>query len=255
MHKNFKLSLLISILTITIVFHSGCIDSRNEVDPAIQKIKDTGKIVVGTSTPYEPMEYINEDGDIVGFDIDLARAIALDIGVELELIDMDFDSLITSVVSGEIDIAIAAITINLERSEKVLFSNPYFNAGQIIIVNVNNTNISKPEDIQNKKVGVQNGTTSQIEAEKYTNSSLVFTYPDYSIAVDELLNGFIEVIIIDYPAGSSLVKNNKNIKIVGNPFTTEWYGIAIKKENNALKDKIDRIINSGIINVLEERWF
>ncbi len=255
MRKNFKLFLFITILITSIVFYSGCIDSENEIDPALQKFKDAGKIVVGTSTPYEPMEYIDEQGNIVGFDIDLANAIALDIGVELEIKDMDFDSLIDSVASGEIDIAIAAITINLERSEKVLFSNPYLNAGQIIIVNASNNEISSPEDLENKKVGVQNGTTSKDEAEKYTNSSFVITYDNYSTAIDQLLNGVIDAIVIDYPAGFGLSTKNDDIKIVGNPFTNELYGIAMKKGETALKDKINDIIKSDIITALEAKWF
>jgi ABC-type amino acid transport substrate-binding protein len=255
MHKNLKLFLLIIILVNIFVFCSGCIDSQNDVDPALQKIKDAGKLVLGTSTPYEPMEYVDEYGDIVGFDIDLAHAIADSLGVDLEIRDMDFDILLNKVISGEIDIAIAAITINSERSEKVSFSKPYFNAGQIVIVNLSNENITSPEKLYDKKVGVQNGTTSKQEAEVYTNSSLVITFDDYSEAVDQLINGNIDAVIIDYPAGFALVSEYDNLKIVGDPFTNEFYGVAIKNGNTALKTKIDTIINSYIIDDIKEKWF
>jgi len=255
MHKNFRPWLTVIVLLFAIVFYSGCISSEDEVDLTIQEIKNSGKLVVGTSTPYGPMEYTDEQGNIVGFDIDLAQEIASSLDVELEIKDMDFDLLIDSVVAGDVDIAIAAITINLERSQKVLFSNPYLNAGQVVIVNASNNDINSPEDLANKKVGVQNGTTSQQEAEKYTNVSLVIPFDNYSTAVTQLADGNIDVIIIDYPAGFGLVKNNEEIKIVGNPFTDELYGIAMNKGETGLKDEIDKVIASGSIDTLKEKWF
>jgi len=255
MHKNYKLCSVMVIFLLSIIFSSGCITSEDEIDPTILRIKNAGKLVVGTSTPYEPMEYIDDQDNIVGFDIDLANEIASTLEVKLEIVDMNFDDLIDSVVAGDIDISIAAITINLERSEQVLFSNPYLNAGQVVIFNVSREDITSPEELNGSRIGVQNGTTSQQEAEKYTNASLVFTFDDYSTAVDSLLNNSVDALIIDYPAGFGLVQNNEGIKIVGNPFTDELYGVAIKKGETALKNEIDKIINSGVIETLEEKWF
>lgn len=254
MQKILKLFLLVLILC-SFIFFSGCIGPEDETDPTIQKIKNAGKLVVGTSTPYEPMEYIDDQGNIVGFDIDLAQEIASALDVELEIVDMNFDDLIGSVVSGDVDIAIAAITINLERSEQILFSNPYLNAGQVVIFNESKENIISPEELNGSRIGVQNGTTSQKEAEKYTNASLVFDFDDYSIAVEGLLNNSLDALIIDYPAGFGLVQNNEGIKIVGNPFTDELYGVAINKGETVLKNEIDEVINSEVINNLEEKWF
>lgn len=254
MQKIFKLFLLVLILFSFIIF-PGCMNSEDEIDPTIKEIKNAGKLIVGTSTPYEPMEYADDQGKIVGFDIDLAQEIASSLDVELEIKDMDFDLLLDSVVSGDIDIAIAAITINVERSEKVLFSNPYLNAGQVIVVNDSNADIKSPEDLNGSKVGVENGTTSQQEAEKYTNSSLVIDFDNYSAALDGLVRGEVQAIIIDYPAGFGLVRNNEEIKVIGNPFTDELYGVAIKKGETSLKNKIDEIINSGTIDVLKDKWF
>jgi polar amino acid transport system substrate-binding protein len=168
---------------------------------------------------------------------------------------MDFDLLIDAVANGEVDIAIAAITITNEREEKVAFSNPYLNAGQVIITNESDQEISIPEDLEDKKVGVQNGTTSEEEALKYTNETNVIKYNDYIEAVTNLEAGTIDAIIIDRPAGIGLTKDNSNIKIVGNPFTNELYGIAIKKGESALKTEINKVIASGIIDTFETKWF
>jgi polar amino acid transport system substrate-binding protein len=150
---------------------------------------------------------------------------------------------------------IAAITITTERAEQVLFSNAYLNAGQVIIVNEFNQNISIPDDLENKSVGVQSGTTSEAEALKYTNSSLVKVYDHYLEARADLIAGEIDAIIIDYPAGLGLIKNISGLKIVGEPFTDELYGIAVKKGEQALKTEIDDLIASSEIKELEAKWF
>jgi polar amino acid transport system substrate-binding protein len=227
-----------------LISFAGCIGPEETLDPTIKRIKDAGKLLVGTHAPYAPMEYFDENGDIIGFDIDIAEMIAEKLDVELEIKN-----------HGEVDMIIAAITITTERAEQVLFSNAYLNAGQVIIVNEFNQNISIPDDLENKSVGVQSGTTSEAEALKYTNSSLVKVYDHYLEARADLIAGEIDAIIIDYPAGLGLIKNISGLKIVGEPFTDELYGIAVKKGEQALKTEIDDLIASSEIKELEAKWF
>lgn len=255
MHKKTMVAGSLGICLFLVISFSGCVNQEEKTDPAIQKIKDAGKLVVGTSTPYEPMEYIDENGDIVGFDIDIAREIATKLGVELEIKDMAFDDLLDAVENGSVDIAIAAITITIERSEQVLFSNAYMNAGQVIIVNETNKDINSEEDLENKIVGVQDGTTSEEEALKYTNSSLVKSYNNYTGALEAILAREIDAIVIDYPAGVGLIKDTSGLEIVGDPFTNELYGIAMKKGNSALKTEIDKVIARISIEELGNKWF
>jgi polar amino acid transport system substrate-binding protein len=246
-------SLVLFILLL--ISFSGCIDQTEELNPTIQRIKDAGKLLVGTSTPYEPMEYIDINGDIVGFDIDIAEAIATALGVELEIKDMEFDDILVAVENGSVDISIAAITITVERSKKVLFSNAYINAGQVIIVNETNEDIGGPNDLDNKTVGVQSGTTSEDEALKYTNSTLVKKYDDYGEALEHLLAGDLDAIVIDYSAGVGLIKDTSGLEIVGDPFTDELYGVAMKKGETALKTEIDKVIADIDIDSLKNKWF
>jgi len=255
MHKKIMVVGSLGLCLILLISFSGCIEQKKDLEPPIQSIKDAGKLVVGTSMPYEPMEYIDEDGVIVGFDIDIANEIATKLGVNIEIEDMAFDDLLNAVENGSVDIAIAAITITIERSEQVLFSNAYLNAGQIIIVNETNGDINGPEDLENKSVGVQDGTTSEEEALKYTNSSLVKSYDDYTEALEAIQAGEIDAIVIDYPAGIGLIKDVAGLEIVGDPFTDELYGVAMKKGNGALKTEIDKIIASDLIEELENKWF
>lgn len=248
---------VVLVLTlIFLVFLSGCTEQEDTVDPTIKLIKESGKLVVGTDYPYEPMEFLNENEEVVGFDIDIANLIADELGVEIEIKDIDFDNLLDAVNDSKVDIAIAAITITVDRSKKVLFSNPYLNAGQVIIVNKSNEDISNENDLKDTTVGVQIGTTSESEAIFYTgNSSLVSVYSDYAPALDDLISGEIDSIVIDYPAGIGLIKENDNVEIIGDPFTDELYGIAIKKGETGLKNLIDQVLSDISISALEDRWF
>ena len=247
--------LVIGLCLLLLISFAGCIGPEETLDPTIKRIKDAGKLLVGTHAPYAPMEYFDENGNIIGFDIDIAEMIAAELNVELEIKNLEFGELIDAVKNGEVDMIIAAITITAERAEQVLFSNAYLNAGQVIIVNESNQDISIPDDLENKSVGVQSGTTSEAEALKYTNSTLVKVYDHYLEARADLIAGGIDAIIIDYPAGLGLIKNISGLKIVGEPFTDELYGIAVKKGEQALKTEIDDLIASGEIKELEDKWF
>ena len=257
MNKKIMVLFSLAVCFFLILSLPGCINQEETLDPTIQRIKDAGKLVVGTSMPYEPMEYKDENGNIVGFDIDIANEIANQLGVDIEVENMTFDedAFADALNNEEVDIIIAAITITNEREEQVSFSNPYLNAGQVIITNESNQEINIPDDLKDKKVGVQNGTTSEEEALKYTNETNVIKYNDYTEAVTDLEAGIIDAIIIDRPAGIVFTKDNSNIKIVGDPFTNELYGIAIKKGESALKTEINKVIASGIIDTFETKWF
>jgi len=257
MNKKIKLVFTTIVCFFLILFIPGCINQEESLDPTIQSIKDRGTLIVGTSAPYEPMEYKDENGEYVGFDIDIANEIANQLEVDIEVVNMEFNESVfaDALNNEEVNIIIAAITITNEREELVSFSNPYLNAGQVIVTNESSQEINIPENLKDKKVGVQIGTTSKEEALIYTNETNVIKYSNYTEAVNGLKAGAIDAIIIDRPAGIGLTKDNQNIKIVGDPFTNELYGIAIKKGESALKTEINNVIASGIIDTLEKKWF
>ncbi|MBN2066810.1 MAG: amino acid ABC transporter substrate-binding protein [Candidatus Thermoplasmatota archaeon] len=258
-----KTLLGLGLCTLLLMALAGCTQQNENgetIDPTIKAIQDAGKLVVGTNAEYAPWEYV-ENGEFVGFDMDLAQYIADHFGVDLEIKNMSFDaSIFTAALNNdEVDLVIAALTINDERSELMAFSNPYFSEGQVIIVNVSNNNISGPEDLLNVTVGVQNGTTSQDAAVEYTgNETYVALYENYEQAKADLIAGEIEAIVIDNRAGEDLVMGEINLQIVGNPFTVEYYAIALKKGEAALKTEINDVIaelqSTGILDELEETW-
>ena len=228
-------------------------------DPMLKEIKILGQILVGTDATYPPMESIGEAGNFVGMDIDIAREIAFDLGVEAEFRNIVWDEIFDTLLNGEVDMLISAITITSERAERMAFSDPYFNAGQVIITTLDKVNeIKGIQDLAGKKLGVQIETTSEVEAQKYTDPDLVIPFENYDLAKDELLKGAIDAIIIDYPAAAGMVFGQETFRIVGEPFTQEFYGIAVRKEEKVLLGEINKTIRrlkrENIIEEMEKKW-
>ena len=227
--------------------------------PNIQKIVNAKKIIIGTDAVYPPMEFIDDEGKIVGLGIDIGYAIAKKLGVEAEIRSIAWDQIFEAVDSGEVDIAISSVTITHERLTKYAFSNPYFASGQVIVV-ANNSSISKPSDLSGKKVTAYMDTTSYMEAVKYVgDSSLVYAYEaEVDESVERLLKGEIEAIVIDYPPGADITKTYPGTKLVGSPFTTEFYGVVTRKGNDDLVKLVNAVIaelkRSGELKRIENKW-
>ena len=250
-------------LIVIIILLSGCTTTQtgNEItDGSLAKVLTRGELLVGVDAPYGLMEFINEEGEIDGLDIDIVKEIAEGMGVELKVTDYDWEEMFEAVKSGEVDVAIASITITTERQEDMLFSDPYFNAGQILVIRTNDDSIKILEDLAGKKVGAQKETTSLEEAEKYALEAVPYDGygEDSGDILGDLKDGTIDAIIIDYVASKDLVKDEPEIKILGEPFTQEFYGIPTKLGNNALIEEINNILRDmkreGKLKEIENAW-
>ncbi len=228
-------------------------------DPHLLKIKKEGKIVIGTDATFPPFEFLNENGEIVGFDIDLGTEIAKDLKVNAEFKNIPWDELFFALERGEVDLILAGVTITLERAEKMDFSKPYFNAGQIIVTKKEKLDLIKtPEDVRGKTIGVQRNTTGEEKAKELTDPSLVIGFDDYQKAIEALIEDRVEIVLVDFPTGVELVKKDPNLTLIGEPLTNEFYGVVVKKGEKALLEKvnttIDRLKTQGILKDLERKW-
>ena len=198
-----------------------------------------GKIVMVTNAEFPPYEY-HENNTIVGIDADIARAIADQMGMELEIQDMAFDSLIPAIQSGKADFASAGMTVNEERLRNVDFTETYAEAAQVIIVKEGSA-IAAPADLTGKKIGVQTGTTGDIYADDVENAE-VQRFNKGMEAVMALTQDKLDAVIIDREPAKVFVKENEGLKILDEAFTEEEYAIAIKKGNTELLDKMNAAI-------------
>lgn len=217
------------------------------------------KFIVATDATYPPLEYVDDKGKIVGFDIDLIKEIAKDLKFEIEIKNISFDDIFKALENKEVDIIISSVTITDERQKTMSFTNPYLNAGQVIVAKID-SQINGVNDLKNARVGVQSNTTSQKEGEKYVEKANLRTYLDYDLALKDIKQGKIEALIIDYPAGVSMVQNNNQIvKLIGKPFTSEFYGIVVAKNNqdllNRLNNSLSKLKRNGTLDKFENIWF
>jgi polar amino acid transport system substrate-binding protein len=221
------------------------------------------KFVFGSDATFPPMEFVDATTkNVVGFDVDMMNAIAKISKFEVAVKSTAWDGIFAGLAAGDYDGVLSSVTITDERKATMDFSTPYLNAGQVIIVPKATSNISKPEDLAGKIVGVQISTTGDIAVAKIAGVKQKKTYDDIGLAVEDLSIGRIDAVVVDSPTAAGYVLQNDKYKaklqIVGVPFTEEYYGIAVKKGNKALLDLIDKglaaIQKDGTLDTLKKKW-
>ena len=208
-------------------------------------------VVVAFNPEYPPFEYV-EDGEYVGYDVDLIKAIAEKAGFEIELRAMAFDAVITEVISSKDTIGVSGISITEERQMNVNFSEGYINAGLIVVVK-KGSGLATKEDLVGKRIGAQLGTTSDFAAEEITGLANTSTYKTFLDALMDLQGGNLDAVIIDKPVGMALLArlNDDSLEIVDMGLQADWYGIEVNKENPELLEKI----NAALKELEEEGFF
>ena len=212
-------------------------------------IKENGKLIVGLSADYAPYEFhiINESGEdeIVGFDVEIAKEIAKDMGVELEIQDMDFDSLVAGVPAGKIDLVISGMTPTDERKEVVDFSDIYYVAEHGFIVKAENKDKYKTfEDLKGQKVGAQMGAIQADIAEEKIPEADLQLLSNVNDLVLGLKSGKIEALVVELPVAEMIVKNNPEL-VIGEEKAKDSEGgsaIGLQKGQQALLDSVNGTI-------------
>lgn len=191
-------------------FYGSSVVQANKVQTAV-KAESKDKLVMATNAEFPPYEFYEGD-EIVGIDAEFAKAIADKLGAELSIEDMAFDSIIPAVQSGKADFAAAGITVTDERKTQVDFSDSYYTGRQVIIVSADNSDITKPEDLEGKKIGVQLGTTGDLYSSDDYGDENVERYNKGVEAVQALQQGKIDAVIIDDQPAQTFVKRMKVLK-------------------------------------------
>ncbi len=238
-------------LTLALLLALGCIGMA---EGAADEKK---KLIVGTNAEFEPFEFISE-GEIVGFDPDLIELIMAIAGYEFEFISIEFDALLPALDSKQIDLAIAAMTINDERKESVLFSDPYFNASQKVVV-LEGSDITEFAQLEGKKVGVQLGTTGDGMVTEKVNAAEVSRYNKALDAIMDLAAGRLDAVVTDAEPAKAYAAPYENLVILEENLSEEVYGIAATFENEALIAEINAalklLIDEGYYTDLYDIWF
>ncbi len=221
--------------------------------------QQTTKIRVATEATYPPFTYTDEQtSQIVGFDIDLMKAIAQKENLEIEFVVMSFEPLLEGMAQGEYDAAISAISITEERKSDMLFSDPYFRIAHVVTVHKDNTSITGKDSLTGKVVGVEIRSTSASDMGEMEGVTIK-NYVEYGSAFDDLMDGVIDAVVSDDTIAIHYVsRNTDKLRLVGEPFNQEYYGIAVAKNKAKLLTKINAGLKAakseGLIEELAEKW-
>ncbi|WP_330399430.1 basic amino acid ABC transporter substrate-binding protein [Lachnoclostridium edouardi] len=214
-------------------------DAETEAEAEGEETAATGGVLtMGTNAEFPPYEYY-EGGDIVGIDVEIMAAVAKEMGMELQVEDMAFDSIIPAISSGKVDVGAAGMTVTEERKASVDFTNTYAKASQMIIVK-EGSEIAGPADLEGKVIGVQLGTTGDLYCTDLEETgSTIERYNKGFEAVQALLQDKIDAVVIDGEPAKVFVEQSEGLKILEEAFTEEEYAMAVKKGNTELVDNIN----------------
>ena len=237
MKKIISLALVVVMLLTSVIAFSSC-------------GKEDDVLVMATNAAFPPYEYV-EGNEFVGIDVEIAQAIAEKLGMTLQIEDVDFGAIIGGVVEGKYDMGMAGMTVTEERKQSVNFSDTYATGVQVIVVK-EGSSITSVDDLfaddANYKVGVQLGTTGDIYATGDFGEENVSQYTTGNEAVQALLKGDVDCVIIDNQPAKAYVANNAGTKILETSYADEDYAICVSKANEDLLD----MLNEAIYELIED---
>ena len=254
MKKILCVLLAVALLALTFAACSNGGTTDESTTAAAEGEKAT--LTMATNAEFPPYEY-HEGDAIVGIDAEIAQAIADKLGMTLKIEDVAFDSIIPGVQAGKYDMGMAGMTVNEERLQSVNFSTSYAKGVQVVIVN-ENSDIKTVDDVAGKKVGVQTSTTGDIYASDDFGEENVTKYDNGAVAVQALLSGKVDCVIIDNEPAKSYVAANEGLKILDTNYVEEDYAICFNKENTELQEKVNKaleeLIADGTVKKIVDKY-
>lgn len=243
---------MILLMLVMVLSFAACADEATT---------DENVITIGVDDTYPPMEFRNDDNELVGFDIDFAKALGEEMGVEIVFQPTAWDGIFSALNSEKYDAIISSVSITPDRLEGFEFSKPYLSNGQVIVVKPGDTSITSAADLAGKIVGVQLETTADIAATKQMEATEfeLKRYDDIIQTFSDMKTGRLDAIVVDYAVAIDYAANNPgDYEITTAQLTNEPIGVCIKKGNTELKAQIDAAIialqESGALVPISEEW-
>lgn len=259
-----KFGMLLLIVIIAAVGFVGC-GNKEEVkgDVSLDTIKEKGELVIGLDDSFPPMGYVDESGEIVGFDIDLAKEAASRLGVKAVFKPTEWDGIVLALNNGEIDVVWNGMTITEERKEKIAFSKPYIANTQSVIVK-KGSDVKTLKDLEGKIVGVQLESSGALAVRNNEEvSASIKEMKEYSNNVEALMDleiGRVDAVVVDEILGRYYIQqNDKEFEVLGEDLGEELYGIGIRKEDDQFREALDKVLDDmkedGTAEEISKKWF
>lgn len=215
------------LVILLLLFVTGCGRSENE-------------IILATEAGFAPYEYY-ENGEVVGIDIDIAREVAKELGKELIVKDIAFDSIINEIKTGKSDFAAAGISYTEERAKAVAFSNNYADSKQVVLVR-NDSTINSSDDLKNAKIAVQLGSVADTYVTSKYKKAEIIRQKKYLATIQDLEDGKADCVVMDELPAKEILKTKENMRILDKALVVDSYGIIVKHSNKELLDVINSVI-------------
>ena len=233
--------------------------------PTVEEIKKRGTITMATNASFPPFEFtdgVDETGatKYVGIDIEIFKEIAKDLGVNYEVMDMEFAGIIGAVQTGKADLGIAGMSVTDERKKSVDFTVEYFTSQNVIVVPASNTEINTAADVEGKIIAVQTGTTSDMFAssEDFCPGATVQRYSSFIDAASAVKTGKADLMVVDIMTAAEILAQNDDLRQLEEPLADEAYAIAVQKGNTTLLEAVNstlnRLISEGKIGEYVEQY-
>lgn len=242
-----KIKILAIVLVVACLLMSLVACAKDKKDTGT---KDPKILVMGTNAAFPPFEFM-EGGQVVGVDAEMMALIAAEMGMELKIVDLDFEALPAALANGQIDIIAAGLTVRPDREETMDFTNTYYTAAQTVIV-LKDSGYTGIADLSEKLIGVQTGTTGSYCAEEFVDDlSQIKTFQNGMLAVEALKNGQVDAVIIDNNPAKEYAEIHAELSLIEGEFADEMYAMAVAKGNQVLLDNV----NAALVKIRDNGEF
>lgn len=259
--KKLLMTIAIACVALSVATAAGV--QEQGVDRSLEKVLDKGVFVLGLDDSFPPMGFRDENNEIVGFDIDLAREVTSRMGVELKLQPIDWNAKEQELNTGNIDCIWNGFTITPERSEMINFSDPYVDNAQVAIVR-GDSPVQSLADLAGKRVGIQAGSSASDAVygnpEFADSLSQIVEVRDNLTALMDLEIGGVDAVVLDlFVANDNIHRSGKDFRILKEHLSSEEYGVGFRKNDQALRDEVQRILlemaSDGTLATISTDWF
>jgi len=261
MERMKKFTMMMLLLAVSVLVLAACGSdeekSTESTDDTAYKLVNEGKFTFAASGVYKPFSY-EEDGELTGFDIEIGNALAEKMGLEANPVTNPFETILQGLVGNKFDAIIGSMAYTKERAEQADFTEPYYYSGGMIFVAKDNDEITSPEDLKGKKIGVIAQSTYE-ESAKELSDDLQYYTSDVVALKDLTVKGRIDAVITADIVGFEAIENGFEIKEVDKPMWVEQPSIAVNKENpeltKALDEALKEMIEDGTYEEISDKWF
>jgi len=246
------IAIVLAVLMLTL-----CLTGCGKKGTTLAEVQKAGKLTIATSPDFPPFEELQSDGSVTGIEIEILELICEEMGVELEIKQMNFDSVLPGIQAGKYDVGVSGISVTPKREKNVKFTVPYCLAAQAIVV-VDGSEITGKADLTGKKISVQSGTTA--EAFCLENEYEISAFAANTDAQTALVQGKVAAWVIDDLTAAEMVaaynaENETKLVILDEAMTTEPYAFAFHKDSKDLVDEVNKILKGLVEDGTVEKIF